>query len=75
MSLNRLHRKRLEDDFLSDKPVEMPDETKGRCNRCAKIAELGDGFCLKCWDKGSNKNKSYPDIRYPPKRRRGKSSC
>jgi len=75
MSLNRLHRKRLEDDFLSYKPVEMPDETKGKCNRCSKIAELGDGFCLKCWDKGSSKHKSYSNIPHQSNRRREKSSC
>jgi len=51
--------KRLEDDLLSNKPVEMPEETIGTCNRCFKIGELGDGFCLKCWDKGSRKGRDY----------------
>ena len=62
-----MDRKRLEDDVLSNKPVEMPDDTKGKCKRCSKIAELGDGFCLICWDKGAGKRKGYPDIRYKKK--------
>ena len=57
----RVYRKRG-DDLNLDKPVEMPDDTKGKCKRCNKLAELGDGFCLQCWDKGSTKNKSYPKI-------------
>ena len=53
------HRKRLEDDLLPKSPVEMPDETSGICERCDKLAELGDGFCLTCWDKGSTRHKVY----------------
>ena len=68
----RIYRKRG-DDLNLDKPVEMPDDTKGKCKRCSKIAELGDGFCLKCWDKGSNKDKSYLNVRSKSKRKRPQS--
>ena len=53
------NKKRMEDELFPNKPVAMPDETKGRCNRCNKLKELGDGFCLECWDKGSTKDKVY----------------
>ena len=55
----------MEEDLYSDPPVHMPVETIGVCNKCKEIAELGDGFCLKCWDKGAGNRKAvYPYIRY-----------
>ena len=57
-----MSRKLLEDD--SNNLIEMPDETRGKCNKCSKVAELGDGFCLRCWDRGSAKRKVYPDVRH-----------
>ena len=57
----RSHKKRTydHDDLLPCKPVDMPDSSRGKCARCNKLAELGDGFCAICWDKGSNKNQVY----------------
>jgi len=66
-------KRRLEDDLLPNVLVKMPDATKGTCNRCHQVAELGDGFCLGCWDKGSIKDKVYSDTRNKPKRRRVKN--
>ena len=63
----RLSKRRLNDDLFPSRPVEMPNETNGMCKRCGELKELGDGFCIKCWDKGSNKNKEY---RLPKSKRR-----
>tara|TARA_R110000824_G_scaffold93538_1_gene226185 strand:+ start:509 stop:778 length:270 start_codon:yes stop_codon:yes gene_type:complete len=62
-------RKRSFDELFPNKPVEMPAETKGKCKRCKQIQELGDGFCILCWDKGSDKNKDYTP---KPKKRKYK---
>ena len=69
-----INRKRLEDELFPNKPVELPDDTKGRCKRCNKLSELGDGFCLLCWDKGSDKNKDYkqPKRKYKKKGKVGR---
>ena len=63
-----MYRRKIEDELFTSKPVEMPSETMGECNRCGKLKELGDGFCIECWDKGSNKNKVYKQ----PKRKKKK---
>ena len=46
-------------DLFPRNEVEVPDATHGECRRCGQLKELGDGFCMKCWDRGSNKNKQY----------------
>jgi len=61
---NRPYQKRIDASLLPSTPVRLPTETIGVCDRCHQIAELGDGFCLKCWDKGASKKKIYPNIRY-----------
>jgi len=30
-------------------------DTDGKCDRCGKIAILGNGLCVKCWGKQTNK--------------------
>ena len=44
------------------KPVFVPpnfrvnvDEDVGECRGCGKVEELGDGLCMKCWDRKSGK--------------------
>ena len=54
----------MEEDLYSDQPVNIPIETLGICEKCKEIAELGDGLCLRCWDKCAGNRKSHPNIRY-----------
>ena len=35
----------------------MPNATEGRCKKCRKFGELGDGYCIKCWDRTAGKNR------------------
>jgi len=35
----------------------MPNATEGRCKKCRKFGELGDGYCIDCWDRTSGKHR------------------
>jgi len=61
-------------DLFPRNEVEVPDATHGECRRCGQLKELGDGFCMKCWDRGSNKNKEYkvPNVKKTANRIRNK---
>ena len=36
----------------------LPQEGWGACSRCKKYEMLGDGKCMKCWDKSASKDKN-----------------
>ena len=42
--------------------VQYPIESYGICIRrnCHGYGTLGDGYCVRCWDKGYNKQKQFP---------------
>jgi len=42
--------------------IELPEETLGLCAtpKCTKYTYLGDGYCLKCWDKGHGFDAQFP---------------
>ena len=46
--------------FYNLNPVELPSQSFGSCfnnRKCGNInVDLADGFCVKCWDVGKNKN-------------------
>ena len=39
--------------------IPLPIESYGECIRknCYGYGTLGDGYCVRCWDKGKNKRK------------------
>ena len=42
--------------------VPYPIESYGKCTRkkCYGYGILGNGYCVRCWDKGYNKQTQFP---------------
>jgi len=42
--------------------IKLPEETMGMCAKegCNNFAYLGDGYCIKCWDKGFGFDVQFP---------------
>ena len=43
-------------NVVSRRPTLLPAESFGQCRHCRRIAELGDGRCLRCWDAIEGRN-------------------
>ena len=43
----------------------LPEETMGVCihKKCNNYTFLGNGYCMKCWDKGRGLDEKDPQIR------------
>ena len=60
------------------KRLNMPSEKLGSCKNAARcgnyMVNLGNGYCITCWDKGLGGNCGIPDKQgnIKPRERRGK---
>jgi len=36
----------------------MPKESEGPCKKCKQVKLLGNGYCLRCWDRKTGPNVS-----------------